>query len=423
MANEIAAQSITIENAQIGPKTSNVVKKTSIIGFLNDAQTMAIMHDALSIYAKDSIDLRRGDILLATEVMARTPSPDILIVDIAGIASPIEALSNLADVVEPGIQVLVIGDPVDVDSYRQIVRGLGIDEYIFKPISREMVARYFGPLISHKAPAADIDRGGRVVAVIGARGGVGATTIAAGLGWHLGVGSSRHTALIAADLQRGASTAMLLGAKPGNGLKAAFETPDRIDSLFVERAATNVAGRLSIFASETPFDKTTELAEGGPQKLINALRLKYNFILLDISPSALHAHPELLQIAHHRIVIFDQTMSGLRDGLRIAAIERGPFQPQRATIILNKYDQRLHLSANRIEAETNATIDVTIPDMGYQFTQASNMGEPLIDKFKPFKQSIISIAHEVGLTDPSVMENRRKPARAGSVFMRLIGKS
>ena len=170
-------------------------QRAGVIGFVNDGQSHAVLRDALSAYSSETIDLRRGDVRTATEVMARTESPDILIVDISGVSAPMQALSNLADVVEPGIQVLVIGDAVDVDFYRQVTRGLGVAEYIFKPISREMVGRYFGPLISRQAIPVEADRGGRMVAVIGARGGVGATTIAANLAWQFGVLSNRHTVL------------------------------------------------------------------------------------------------------------------------------------------------------------------------------------------------------------------------------------
>lgn len=401
-------------------------QRAGVIGFVNDGQSHAVLRDALSAYSSETIDLRRGDVRTATEVMARTDSPDILIVDISGVSAPMQALSNLADVVEPGVQVLVIGDAVDVDFYRQVTRGLGVAEYIFKPISREMVGRYFGPLISRQAIPVEADRGGRMVAVIGARGGVGATTIAANLAWQFGVLSNRHTVLVEADLHRGAAAAMLLGTTVGSGLKMALERPDRIDSLFIERSAQAVSGRLHLLASEEKFGVRTEPAPGAAQRLIETLRLRYNFVIVDIPPVALLNHFDLLDLAHHRVVVLDPSLSGLRDALRVVAIPNGPFQPQRPTVVLNRYDPKSGLTPQRIEAEAGITVDITVADLGSQFTQYSNLGKPAIERFKPFRQAVLDLAHEVGLG--AAVESGGAAAssgrqKLGNPLVRLLGRS
>src|SRR4051812_21599891 len=117
-----------------------------------------------------------------------------------------------------------------------MTHGLGVLEYLYRPLMRDMVARYFGPLIVHGTAAAEGVLGGRVVTVTGPRGGTGASTVAANLAWHFGVEALRHTVLLDADLHRG-TAAMQIGAKSGPGLRTALEAPDRIDDLFVERTA------------------------------------------------------------------------------------------------------------------------------------------------------------------------------------------
>ncbi len=399
-------------------------KRASVIGFANDAQSIAVLRDALSAYSSESVDLRRGDVRTATEVMAQTESPDVLIVDISDVPAPMQALSQLADVVEPGIQVLVIGDAVDVDFYRQVTRGLGVAEYIFKPISREMVGRYFGPLISRQAAPVEADRGGRVIAVVGARGGVGATTIAANLAWQFGVSSNRHTVFIEADLHRGAAAAMMLGTTVGSGLKMALERPDRIDSLFIERSAQAVSARLHLLASEEKFGVRTEPAPGAAQRLIETLRLRYNFVIIDIPPVALFNHFDMLDLAHHRVVVFDPSLSGLRDAMRVVSIPNGPFQTQRPTMVLNRFDPKVGLTPQRIEAEAGITVDITIQEFGPQFTQHGNMGKPAIEKFKPFRQAILDLSHEVGLAGVS-RADISQPARPRFALpgLRLLGRS
>ena len=217
--------------------------RLTVLAFLGDPATEQVLRDGLGELVANGIDIRRGTVRTAVAAMSKTQTPEVLIVDIAGEEQPLHALGELSDVVEPGVRVLVIGDNDDVDFYRHITRGMGVMEYLFKPITREAVARHFAPLITRKTIGQDATRGGRVIAVLGARGGVGATTVAGNLSWLLGVMAKRHTVFVESDIHMG-SGALLLGAKTGPGLRMALETPDRIDPLFVERAAQPVAERL-----------------------------------------------------------------------------------------------------------------------------------------------------------------------------------
>ena len=130
--------------------------------------------------------------------------------------------------------MLLIGEFNDINFYRHATRILGVKEYLFKPITRDMVARHFGPIIMNRSRRPESMQGGRVVTITGVRGGVGASTIAVNLAWHLGKRANRHTVLLDGDLYRG-SCALLLNAKSGAGLRTALETPQRIDELFIER--------------------------------------------------------------------------------------------------------------------------------------------------------------------------------------------
>src|SRR5271157_3787532 len=255
--------------------------RLTVLAFLGDPATEQVLRDGLGELVANGMDIRRGTIRTAVAAMAKMPTPEVLIIDIAGEEQPLHALGELSDVVEPGVRVLVIGDNDDVDFYRHITRGMGVMEYLFKPITREAVARHFAPLITRKTIGQDATRGGRVIAVLGARGGVGATTIAGNLSWLLGVMAKRHTVFVEADIHMG-SGALLLGGKSGPGLRMALETPDRIDPLFVERAAQPVAERLHVLASEEKLTDPLNYAPGAARRLIEALRVRYNFIILDV---------------------------------------------------------------------------------------------------------------------------------------------
>jgi pilus assembly protein CpaE len=341
------------------------------------------------------MDIRRGTVRTAINAMAKLQTPEVLIVDISGEDQPLHALGELSDVVEPGVRVLVIGDTDDVDFYRHITRGMGVMEYIFKPITREAVARHFAPLITRKAVGSDAARGGRVVALLGARGGVGATTIAGNLAWYLGVIAKRHTVFLESDLHMG-SGALLLGGKTGPGLRMALETPDRIDPLFVERAAQPVAERLHVLASEEKLHEPLNYAKGAAQRLIETLRVRYNFIVMDVPFLPMPANRELLEYAHHRVIIMDPSLASVRDTLRLLGLPNGPWQPQSPTIVLNRQGRPGGLTRKQIEDALKVKIDVLIPDLPKQLNESASFGEPAVTQRGPLRQAIIDLSREVG---------------------------
>src|SRR5579863_392088 len=132
-------------------------------------------------------------------------------------------------------------------------------------------------LILNRSRRPEMLQGGRVVTITGVRGGVGASTIAVNLAWHLGKRTNRHTVLVDGDLYRG-SCALLLNAKSGPGLRTALETPQRIDELFIERSAQTVSERMHVLAGEESLSETINYDASAAARLIDTLRRRYNFV-------------------------------------------------------------------------------------------------------------------------------------------------
>lgn len=373
----------------------DAVDAPSVLAFIADAATEQVLRDGLGSSPANGLDIRRGNVRTAIAAMAKLKTPEILIVDISGEEQPLAALAELAEFVEPGVILLAIGVNDDISFYRHITHGLGVMEYIFKPINRDAVARFFGPYITHKAINADSGRGGRVIAVIGSRPGVGATTIAANLAWYLGVTEKRHTVYIESDLYTG-SGALLLGATAGPGLRMALEAPDRIDPLFVERAAQSVKGRLSVLASQEKLTSPVNYAPGAAGRLIEALRSRYNFIILDVPFLPAPYNQELLSFTHHRIIVTDPSLAGIRDTLRLLEVPNGVWQPQRPTIVLNRQGRPGALTAHQIEAESTVKFDVVIPDLPAQLNESANLGEPAVVQAGQFRDAIRKLSVEAG---------------------------
>jgi pilus assembly protein CpaE len=369
--------------------------RAPLIAFVTDAESDAILRETLLAEMGEGAEVRRGDIVAATKALKRSSTPLALVVDVSGVDQPLSALEELALVVEPDVRVLVIGERQDAAFYRQLTRGLGVLEYLFKPLSQEMVARHLLPYLRQGATQRDMHlRGGRVITVSGVRGGVGATTIAANLAWHLGEEARRHTVLYDADLHAGAS-ALLLGARTTNGLRAALEHPERVDELFVERTAQPVGERLHVLAAEEKPGEAVLAQPGAAARLITMLRRRYNFVVVDLPARSAPAAREVLDMAHQRVLVTDPSLAGAREMLRYAAIPNAPTQSRRAVTVLNCVGQPGLLTAAQVKEAMGEEPDLVIPWLPKVVPAAADLGEAAAAKRGPFRGALLKLVQEV----------------------------
>jgi pilus assembly protein CpaE len=177
---------------QIEAEPKVAAGRLPLIAFV-DTETERVLQEASVLIGRSLIT--RGGIAKAIEYLSEQRSPHTLIVDISGIDLPLSQIQILADVCEPGTTVIAIGDHNDVGLYRDLVEA-GVSNYIVKPLTRELLTKALAP----KANSGEVGRAvlklGKMVSFIGARGGVGATTLAANLAWHLANRQSRRVALV-----------------------------------------------------------------------------------------------------------------------------------------------------------------------------------------------------------------------------------
>jgi pilus assembly protein CpaE len=368
--------------------------RPSLVGFVTEIKTEDALREGLAEATSETLDLRRGGIRAAIAAMKSSPTPRVLLIDIAGEEQPLSALGELAHVVEPDVCVLIIGEVEHADFYREITRGMGAAEYLSKPITRDKVLRHFGPFVQGHAAAAPALMGGRAIAVTGVRGGVGATTIAVNLAWHLGVGMRRHTVLLDPDTHLGA-TAFLLNIQPGPGLRMALEAPDRIDSLLAERAAQPAADRLHVLAAEEKIASPANHAPGAAAALLTALRHRYNFIIVDVPYAPVALYRDLLDLVDQRILVMDPSLASIRDTVRLLSLPKGPGQDQRAVVVLNRAGLQGGLTRKQVDEALKMKVDVAIPDLPKQVGNAATLGEPVMVSSPAFRNGVIDIARQV----------------------------
>jgi pilus assembly protein CpaE len=396
MPNDVAAASNSLARME-SAATSSLPRhdRATAISFVVDATTEMALRDGLTEVLAEGLDTRRGNIGAAIAALQKMPSPQVLIVDISGDDQPLATLGNLSMVVEPDTCVLVVGESRDVGLYRELTRGMGIAEYLPKPITRDVVGRHFAPLVRGHWPEAERQTGGRLITVTGARGGVGASVIAASLAWHFGMTARRHTMLLDADLYRG-TAALLLDIEPGEGLRIALETPERIDALLAERAAHPVADRLHVLSAIEPLTREIEYAPGAADNLLSALCRRYNCVVADVPWLPEPFCRDLHRCSHHHVLVLTPTLPAIRDTLRMLAQHGRDTTKQFTVVVLNRAGMPGGLKRAQVQEALRVPIDIVIPDLPRQVSAAVTLGEPAGMRSATFKSAIVELARQVG---------------------------
>jgi pilus assembly protein CpaE len=375
-------------------------RRPAVIAFVADAASERAVSEGLADVLPDGVDVRRGGIRGAIVAMRKNTTPGVLIVDLSGEDQPLTALAELADVVEPDVCVLVIGDVDSVDFYREVTHNLGAQDYLPKPLTSDKVAQLFGGIVAGRAPTADGVQGGGLLIVSGVSGGVGATTLAVNLAGHFGVSLNRHTVILDPDLHLG-DVSLLLNVKAGSGLRTALEAPDRIDALLAERAAQPAAERLHVLAGDEALNTKLNNSYGAGASLILALRRRYNLIIADVS-FRVPLYDELLELPHQRILVTLPTLGSVRATLRHLAAVPKAEQAKRPVIVLNRLGTPGSLTRAEVEEALGVKVEVVIPDQPRQVAAAATMGELAMLTKGSFRNGILELASHVsfvGLQD------------------------
>jgi len=227
--------------------------------------------------SKAHLKIQMGGITAAVEAYGNSPTPNVIMIESEGRDDDIlDGLDSLADVCDAGTRVIVIGRHNDVLLYRSLIRR-GVSDYLISPIGPLEVVRAICGLFS----APDAKPVGRIIAVIGAKGGVGASTVAHNIGW--AIARDLQLGTVIGDLDLGFGTAGLdFNQDPPQGIADAVFSPDRIDNAFIDRLLSKCTDHLSLLAAPATLDRVYDFATEAFDTIYDSLRATVPCIVLDI---------------------------------------------------------------------------------------------------------------------------------------------
>ncbi len=414
MSEENDPADITGRDDHIAP-----APRVSVQAFCETVETAAAIQAAGEDrrLAKAHLRIQMGGLTAAVEAYQSSPTPNVIILESEHCDEEIlGGLDQLANYCDSGTRVIVIGHMNDVTLYRELVKR-GVSDYMISPVDTLQVVRAVCGLYS----APDAKPVGRVIAVAGAKGGVGASTIAHNIAFSI----SHDLALdaVVTDLDLAFGTAGLdFNQDPPQGIAEAVFPPDRIDTAFVDRLLAKCTEHLSLLAAPATLDRVYDFGADAFDSIFDSLRATVPCVVLDVphqwtgwSKQALSSADDVLIVAapdlanlrntknlydflkaarpNDRLPHYCLNQVGVpkRPEIKIADFAKAledepvaiiPFEPQIFGAAANNGQMIAEISSGHRTAETFRQLAQRLTGRGELKKQRSSLLSPLFDKFR-----------------------------------------
>ncbi|HMN38707.1 MAG TPA: AAA family ATPase [Hyphomicrobium sp.] len=365
-----------------GIERARPIPRISIQAFCDDTHAAEVLQYAAEDrrLSKAHVSVHMGGIGAAVAHYVDSPTPNLIIVDSSLHGTQLLAeLDSLAESCDPGTKVVVISRHNDVLLYRELLKR-GVSEYLVTPIEPLQLMESISNLYNNP----DTDPVGHVFAFIGAKGGVGSSTICHNVAWTLSEVLKSNVTIADLDLAFG-TTGLDFNQDPVQGIAEALAAPERLDDQLLDRLLTKCSEHLSIFAAPVVLDRDYEISPDSCDTVIDVVRQNVPYVAVDLPHSWSPWTKRVLLQADEVIITAAPDLANLRNAKNIVDLLKTARKndhkphlvlnmvgvPKRQEITLKEFEQALDLKAiSVIEYDSES------------FSQAANNGQ-MIEEMNP----------------------------------------
>jgi pilus assembly protein CpaE len=252
--------------------------RVSVQAFCETAETAAAVRSAGEDrrLSKAHLTIQMGGMAAAIEAYHTVPTPNVIILETEGRSDILAGLDQLATVCDAGTRVVVIGSINDAAPYRELVRR-GVSDYVIGPVDTLDVVRSICSLFS----ASEAIAVGRIIAIVGAKGGAGASTVAHNVAWAIARDLALDSVVIDLDLAFG-TAGLDYNQDPLQGIANAVFSPDRLDTAYMDRLLSKCTDHLSLLAAPATLEQVYDFGANAFDSVFDTLRMTTPCIVLDV---------------------------------------------------------------------------------------------------------------------------------------------
>jgi pilus assembly protein CpaE len=386
------------------------VPRITIHAFCVRSETSAMVELAAADrrMARASTIVRVGGLDAAVELYQNQSTPSLVLVESHdGAQRLLHLLDALAQVCDPGTKVVVIGQTNDIALYRELMRR-GVSEYLTQPLGPLQIIRAVSGLYAD--PSAPFV--GRQVAFVGAKGGVGASTIAHNFAWSMAERMQTATVIVDLDLPFG-TAGLDFNQDPLQGVIDALTQPDRLDPVLMDRMMVRCGDRLSLFAAPATLDQDYDISADAYEEVTQKIRGAAPFVVLDLPHSWAAWTRRVLIGSDDLVVVATPDLASLRNAKNIVDMVR-QARPNDAPprLVLNQVGVpgRPEIPVKDFGEALGVTPSLVLPFDPKSFGQAANNGQ-MVGEVAPKSKAAEGIDHLAQLI------SRREPPQAQKASM------
>jgi len=366
--------------------------------------------------AKAHLKVHMGGIATATEFYQSAPTPNLIMLESRSEPKQLlEQLAQLAQYCDPSTKVVVIGHYNDVGLYRELIRS-GISEYVIAPVSMTDIVS----VVSSIFVDPESDPIGRSIAFIGAKGGVGSSTIAHNVAWAMS--SLFKSEVVVADLDLAFGTANInFDQDPTQGIAEAVFSPERVDEVYLDRLLAQCAEHLSLLAAPSTLERVYDFDPDAFSQVIETAQRSAPLLVLDLPHIWSGWTKSTLIKADEIVITATPELANLRNTKNMVDVLKRlrPNDPP-PKLIINQagVPKRPEIAASDFSEPLGITPMAVINFEPLLFGNAANNGRMLgeMDAKSPVVGTINEIAHV--LTGRSEIKAKKR-AGLGSILGKL----
>ncbi|MFT5774865.1 AAA family ATPase [Hyphomonas sp.] len=355
-----------------------------------------------------------GGIAAAAAYMQQNPTPNLLMVESSAAAQQVLAeIDALAEHCDENVQVMVVGAVNDIKLYRQLV-ARGVSEYLVPPFDPIQIIRSISNLF------VDPDRPfvGKQISVIGAKGGVGSSTIAHNLAWALAENARVNTTLVDLDLSFG-TTALDFNQETPQTIADALLAPERADDAVIERLLAKATDRLSLFTAPATINQIMDIPDETFTTVIESVRRNVPYMVLDLPHTWSRWVQRTLVASDEVIIVCQPDLASLRNGKNFMDQLKGQRpndNPPRLVLNMCGVPKRPEIPVKDFAAAIGVEPEIILPFEPELFGTAANNGQ-MISETDATSRASMAIDHLA-----SVLTGRAVVQPTKSIFQKLLGK-
>ncbi len=313
-----------------------------------------------------------GGIAGAIAYFGQNPTPNVILIEeTAGDRELIKNLEALAEVVDPGVKVIIVGSLNDIGLYRSLVTQ-GVSEYLLAPPTPDQIVDTLYGLYRDPTTAPR----GRTIAFYGARGGVGSSAIAHNVAWVLSSRYNEPTILL--DLDGSSGTANLAfnieGKQPISEVLAQW---DRLDEVLFDKCLVQASDNLKILPSGSDLRMVPAPSPDAVEKVVDMASGAAGFAVIDLPHVWSEWTQATMESVDDLVIVANPDLTSLRDCkfLFAALTSRRGIRPTR--LLLNKMEaaKKTELAVKDFEESTGVRSVMTLPFAPDSFGGALNNGQ------------------------------------------------